>query len=105
MLRPAGICLASTTQDLAGLDRLVRFDYLYDCLGRVASVAAVLDDGQNETADYVNHYTYDNLGRATRITQSGVSGGNAVAPKRVDLVYDRLGQRDSLTRFAQRVAR
>jgi RHS repeat-associated protein len=73
----------------------VRFDYLYDVLGRKTSVAATI----GATADYVNTYRYDNLGRTTRITQSG-DGGNTLAEKRVDFFFDELGQAAGATRWA-----
>ncbi|HLA84472.1 MAG TPA: hypothetical protein VJL29_06735 [Thermoguttaceae bacterium] len=48
--------LVSNAQDLAGLDHDVLFEYTYNSLDLVASVAAPIDDGVDVLDDYLNTY-------------------------------------------------
>ncbi len=82
------------TQTVEGLTPVVVLASQYDANGNRTQLAASLGG----TADFVNDYLYDDLGRLASVRQHGVTGSNAAAAKRVDFAYDAARQGDSLKR-------
>jgi len=91
--------LDEETQTLDGLTPTVVFTYGYDDVSRLEQVATTIGG----TADAVTDYVYDNLGRLASIRQQD-DGGNDVAEKRVDYTYDDAGQWAAISRYADLAA-